>query len=449
MQLSSRTVLIPLAGDGGRPGMIALVQADGTPPGANAPQLKPQIADLHDAGLYQAGRVALGAIRRLGLRPRGLTPAQWLRPGLLASYLSITNATDVLGLAPENSASAELGLALGLIMHAAQSRDRIVIATGALSRDVDASHAAAGDVAVEPVGQIGRKIEALLASVETQKGAAYERRALLFLPVRTLTGDETLTVHDEGLARLAAAFLKQGVELDVAPVSSLREAVGKLGVTALASTPADRWLVGAAVTAVATLASLWLGQLWLDAPLELAFEPIELADGQKATSPVRAVYDTQAAAFVMRPSCLGAQKLPVYRIGESLALRAVLRNGRSLDRVLGDYHYAVIGVSERSGIKVFPPETFGRPAENGAAAKGLSLVIPVSGPAEKNKLIILARRLRPFDTRALRADLDAAIAGKDAAERINVAVSHLVGSAPGYLDYSFLTAEGDAKCEPN
>lgn len=79
---------------------------------------------------------------------------------------------------------------------------------------------------------------------------------------------------------------------------------------------------------------------------------------------------------------------------------------------------------------------------------GVSAVLPVEGPSEKNKIVILARRSGPFEPDALRRALEDAIAGKPAAQRINAAVAYLAKRAPGYLDYSFLSSEGELPCSP-
>ena len=78
--------------------------------------------------------------------------------------------------------------------------------------------------------------------------------------------------------------------------------------------------------------------------------------------------------------------------------------------------------------------------------EGGGLSLPIKGPAEAGKLVVLARRTGPFDTEALRARLAAAVEGKAPAERINAAVNSLVKEAPGYLDYSFQTVEGKPDC---
>jgi hypothetical protein len=458
MAWSSRTVLIPLATPTYDRGSIARIQADGGRPVRDEVGLNPQIAELGDWNLYEAGAIALGAIRRLGLRPRGLGLTQRFRPGVVSGYLSATNGPDLRGLASENTRSAELGLALGLLMYAGQSRDRIVIATGCLARDTGPNSDPSDDVAVQPVGEINGKIEALIRSLDAQKGGAYARRVLFFLPIKTLSGESTPAAHAGELRGLREAFREKCIEIEVCPVASLHEALRKLGIDALETTAADRLLArGFAGVLVAAAVSL-LFYRWLVTPLDLAFAVVPLTTGEEVLSPVRAVYDTRDGAFRMREACFGEQRLPVYRAGESLVFRAVLKARSPLVQALGGYHFAVVGVSEESGLKVYPPETFRAfgPRRPLAASEvqarledfDLSAVLPIVGPREKSKLIVLVRKLSPFDTKALHDFLTSALIGRQPAERINTVVTRLAGFAPGYVDYSFQSVEDETECAP-
>jgi hypothetical protein len=344
-------------------------------------------------------------------------------------------------------------------MHASQSRDVMVVATGALARDATPNAPLDADVRILSVARLAEKITALQQSLDTQKGVAYSRRLRLLLPARTLDGLETSTAHAPEVDRLTRAMHAHGVALQVCPVATLREALDVLGIDTLVSTPADRWL---ARGLAATIAVAFLGFLlyrWLAAPLDLAFAAVPLTTGETVVSPVRAVYDTREGVFRMRPACLGEQRLPAYQAGESLVFRAALRTHSSLARALGGYHFAVVGVSEQSGLKVYPPETFGiaatepRPLASSQAPADsdsfdLSAILPIQGPQEKSKLIILVRKMRPFDVKALRDELASALAGKPPAERINTAVTRLAAYAPGYLDYSFQSIEGESACDP-
>src|SRR5262249_30191456 len=131
MAFSAREVLIPLVGSG-EAGALCRVAADGHLPPQHPAHLDRSISELLEGGLYQAGQQARAAVRRLQL-------GGWLRrPAPVA--VSIVNPGDVAGLAPDNSASAELGLALAMLMFTTQSPNRIVIASGALesgSADLD------------------------------------------------------------------------------------------------------------------------------------------------------------------------------------------------------------------------------------------------------------------------------------------------------------------------
>lgn len=454
---SARTVLIPLAGFGSEGGRIARVHADTGTPGRNPANLKPQIAELADWQLYEAGAIALGSVKRLNLKPKAFGLSLCFDRGAVSGHLTVTNGPDLLGLSPENGQSAELGLALALLMHAAQSRDHLVIATGHLSRDTAPGAVPTEDVSVLPVGELPRKFAVLREALDAQKGSAYAQKVLFFLPASTLEGAETATTHARDLQALREAYLRKGVEIEVCPIASLRAALDKLRIEGLAPREADRWLGRAAAAALFVLIVTTLGYAWLAAPLDLAFGSIKLATGEKIESPIRSMFDIGKKAFVTKPACLGPQRVPIYQVGESLIFRAVLRNGSRVAASLAGYHYIVVGVSEHSGLKVFPPETFGRQAglltsAVRAAPKAvweLSAVIPIDGPTERNKIIIMARKLRPFDSGALRKELEALLADKPVSERINTAVAYLSARVPGYLDYSFLSTEGNAACEPS
>jgi hypothetical protein len=341
-------------------------------------------------------------------------------------------------------------------MHASQSKDHMTIATGSLARSTGPDAAASDEVAVEPVGGLGSKFGALARSLDAQKGGAYARRVRFFFPARTLAGEPTTLVHAEELQRLQRGFRQRDVELDITPVHNLREALIKLGVDRLKPTPADRAALWGATGVSIALVAAWLIYHWLTAPMDIAFASIRLAEGGEVLSPVRVVFDARGGTFRTMEGCFGEQRLPVYRIGESLAFRAVLRSPSAIVRMLGGYHFAVVGISEQSGLKVYPAETFreispvgkqDRPTE--AKDFDMSAVVPIVGPQEKSKLIILVRRLRAFDTRALHEQLSAALADKRPSERINTVVTRLAGATPGYIDYSFRSVEDQAECDKN
>jgi hypothetical protein len=86
-------------------------------------------APLRKVGLYQAGCAAASAVRKLGIR-QPLT-ALFQRISRLA-WIEGQRLQSAGAKGPSEGRSAELGLALALLMCASGSRDRQIIATGAL-----------------------------------------------------------------------------------------------------------------------------------------------------------------------------------------------------------------------------------------------------------------------------------------------------------------------------
>lgn len=453
MRPSPRTVLIPMVGLNDGVGCVARIHADDTAPVHNPAALEPRLAELSDWNLYEAGSVALGAIRRLHLRRRRWGFLRNAMPSAVPAYVTVTNGPDLVGLSPDSSRSAELGLALAALMFGGQSQSRIAIATGALARDAGPRVGAREDVAVEAVSEIDRKIATLIRLVETGKGDAFAPRMTFFLPERTLSGASTLEQYADAIERLEQACRRAGLEIDVVPVATLRQALTHLGITSLAPDPREK-LLGAGLAAAVVVAMAAIGvQSWLGSRITLEFAGQRMTDGALQPTPIRAALASGEALLEQLPICRGRHQMPVYRDGEWLVMRVRVAGKGTVTGRLGGYHLMIVSVSEKSGIKVFPPETIAaNPAPTGDKALAddgadLSVRLPIKGPDEDNKLIILARRLWPFDAAALRAELEAVIAGKAETERINASVAYLAARMPGYLDYSFRSATGEPSCD--
>lgn len=454
MRTTSRTVLIPLADFSNASGRVARVEAVDGDWAPRTDELDPRIALLRDWDLYTPGAIALGAVARLPLNRSRSVLAQRLWPGAPPTTLTVSNGAETRGLAEINGQSAELGLALAWLMHASQSRTRVAIATGGLARDTGPHNAHSDDVAVLPVGGLVQKIDALRQTLREQRGGDFGRDVLFFVPTKIKDGRDTLVVHAAEFQALKDDFRGEGVGIEVRPVGTLGQAARALGITRLVTTPAERWLNAGIVALVVALLLGIATYTWLGARLPLMFNDIAVADGSTVVSPARAIYDRSSGQFRLQKVCLGTGRLPVFAPGDSVVLRAGAQSGVPP----GGIYFAVVGISERSGLKVFPSETFAGPTTVGAGESApsrpatgpgeIALVIPVSGPEERNKLIVLARRAFPIDTADLRRRLEEVLTGKPEAERINSVVAYLAHRYPGYLDYSFLSAKEDVTCEP-
>ncbi len=431
MSFSRRSVMIPLASGAGRHGRMAHVHADGTKP-TNDAKLSPEIALLNDCKLYPAGAIALAAVRQLALKPSGLALIQRLGQPPKTAYLSVSNAPELYGLTPENSSSAQLGLALAMIMYQAQSQVQLVIATGELATKSSLSHARDGhpqDVPVQPVGLIEQKLETVRQLLDDYKGGPFSSSIPFFFPRYTGQGEETLAVHRAEFERVTAAYREQGISLKLHPVSSLQEALRVLGLRRVKPRIGDRVAIGAAAGIALAGMTAFAAERWIERPIGIEFAPIQLTTGEAAASPFPARQFPDGGVQQLS-ICFNANGLPIYTAGNWMVLRALIPNADSPG--LNRYHFAVVIVSE-SEIKVFPPIAWGVTP----GAPEASIRLPVRDVEETNKLIVLARRLWPFDTEALRTHLEGALKGKPPSERINAAVNALVKEAPGYLDYSF------------
>lgn len=441
MRFSGRTVIIPLGTAQGAKGRTAHVHASGAKP-ANEARLIPEIALLNDCRLYPAGAVALDAVRRLDLKTAGFAPGQWFGGPPPAAYVSVSNAPELYGLTPENSASAQLGLALAMLMYKCQTPARAAIATGALATDGLAG-ALAGrrdDVAVKPVGLLAQKFEAVGRLLSDYRGAALSSSLPLFFPQETETGEETAAAHAGALAALVASYRAQGLVLEPRPVSTLREAAAALGARRLPPSRTDRALATLLLAAPLLAGLAGSAHWWLGRPLPLSFGAIRLADGETVATPARAA-PAPGGALEIAGLCRNDRGLPVYGAGDRLVLKVRAGEDGS-DWLAGGYHFAIVTVSERSGVRVFPPQSWGgEPSDAGA-----SVTLPIEAPAEESKVMVLAQRRRPFDTDTIRTLLIQAVEGRPPAERINAAVNSLARQAPGYLDYSFQTVEGKPEC---
>lgn len=453
MTFTPRAVLVPLVGSEAKAGRIARVQSDATPPLKNVANLNPAIAELADWRLYEAGAIALGAVRRLNVPRKTLAIAARFGSRREHTYLSVTNGPDTIGLQSSTSRSAELGLALALLMHGSQSKDHTVIATGCLSRDVSLNKSSQDDIAVLPVEGIRAKLETIRQALIVTKGSAYPKHVYLFLPLETQEGALITDVFAEELEALISGFKDEGVKLIISPVASLGEAVEILGIKRLELTFVDKMVATAAVGAFALAALVSITMLWLSATIELSFATVNNNEDVAISTPLRTLFAPSDHRYKVLEHCYNQQQIPIYKEGETLLVKLSIGRPRAILSSLSSFHFVVIAVSESSGIKVFPDSVF-IPApdeppisdENHDGSSPITLAIPIEGPEEKNKLIVLARKLRSFNSDGLRKSLNELIAGVPPDQIINQAVSYLSAQAPGYLDYSFMSVGKEYSC---
>jgi hypothetical protein len=434
MPFSSREVLIPLVGAGGK-GALCRVAADGRLPPNHPAQLDRAISELLESGLYQAGQQARAAVRRLKLG------GSWLnQPAPVA--LSIVNPGDVAGLAPDNSASAEVGLAVAMLMYIAQCPSQTVIATGAL--DVNSADS---DGPIRPVHHLTGKFST--AERYFRQSGVPAPPALFFTPETDVDGSPIEEKHADSIRALGT------IGIEVVPVRSLRAAGARLKALQLRQRSHELWLQrGAAVAAiVAAIAAADLlfsaGKSWLsNRPIPMQFLSVSLPDGRILQTPIRYHEKPDGTSDSLSP-CHTNTDLPIYRAGDRLA--AKVQSGSPDDWVgmFGANHHVLVAVSapaqvnelaSRPVVKILP-----LPAPD-AVRPGGEVGFMVEVQESDELVVLLAQRFKSFDGNRLAAEIHELLDPLKPGERVNAARRFLQNAAPGALAYLFRTTETGEGC---
>lgn len=442
----NKSVLIPLAGRRGESGRVGVIQTtDRRPQYEPAKGVHPVTAGLMDVELDKAGKVALQAARQYP-RPRSLGL-------LLPSHgdLFLESVDDrTFGNIAENSDSAQLGLALALLMAERVSPYTVVAATGALELPPGGS---TRDRLVGAVGGLKEKFAGLAAYLRAHKGGEARRKPLyVFTPQKTLTGEPVLEAYAEDLAEVRRAGEEAEIEVRVTPVARLSEAVKALKATGRRKHPRE-WLARLGL-AGGTLLAFGLSALglWAAQPPEMRFTPIT-PYGQDLSfpSPVRSQFAGGSNRYILQPSCFGPDGAQHVPIQEGLSLRVEVKADWA---PLWAHHFLVIVLGDElieghASVKAHGVEALdlsGRPVKTPEGEIVWGLRVNVEPPAEEMKIILLGRRLLPFDIEAVKRGLNEVMTAAPREMRINAAMSRLAKIPAGKLDYSFHAVEKLEDC---
>jgi hypothetical protein len=411
MRFTAREVLVPVVAGDAATAVLARIVADGGLPAPHPAKLEPEISELLNVGLYSAGQMARAAVRRLRRR-------YWPRPHTAA--LSVANPGELFGLAEENARSAELGLALALLLFQSQASTRCVLATGSVS-SVDG-----GKVSVLPVNHLHRKF----ATVEKHYLQIDIARppVLMLVPETDPDGNGVAKRYAPEIERLAA------LGIAVQPVSDLSEAAERID----ALRPA--WPTGARATVATALAALLLVGLAsaairaLSVPIPLAFTDALLVEGGTIQqAPFRATRQPEGT-WVSRPPCSTKDGLPAYRPNDQVMFAA--RAGDRMDWIgqLSGLYITLVAVTPGSIIKVMPINAADRAY---APGEPIFWAWPLTKPSEPGPILIavLAQRLGPLDRDQLAKNLHSQLKLLEPAERLNGAQRYLEQIAPGAMFY--------------
>jgi len=407
-------------------------------------------APLRKVGLYQAGCSAASAVRKLDLAPPA--SALYQRISRLA-WIDGQRLLPATAKGPSEGRSAELALALVLLMGASGSSARQVIATGALGGQPPG--VSEDDVEILPVGSLVEKLRLVLtlAGHGSLPRFSKDDELLFFTPRHFEEDGELLDV-----ASLAEVDQLRQMGVRVAPVERLSEAASILNARRSRHLFADR-LAQAAVGLIVLLAGA--AGAWSMLPMPTV--PIAFIPGGGLAldnEPYQACFTNDGGFYPIPLVDAGVtRELPG---GSTLAWRVLIGEGEAsneessswIERWRGAdrYHVAQIMLSERSRAKIIIPQSAG----------GQDVVIEPGGvwewawqlidATENNALVLLASADGPFDADQLRASLlerfpeaagsDATGSGLD----LSAAAQFLATQAPGSVRFTFETVETTEGC---
>ncbi|MFO1434707.1 MAG: hypothetical protein U1F76_32275 [Candidatus Competibacteraceae bacterium] len=218
-------------------------------------------APLRPAGLYNAGCQAANSVRKLGLKPPWLALYQWYyrQASVEQQRLHLVQGQlpkewcPSLGGSNIEGRSAELGLALALLLSASNARRQCLIATGQLGGQ-PGGRFKSREVQIEPINSLPEKLRLVARLAEQEQLPSHERnKPLLFLtPARCEV--EGKWVDTKTLPEVAE-LERWGVKVE--PCSRLSDAARLIGARRARWLPWDMFLGGLALL-LSILIMVWI-----------------------------------------------------------------------------------------------------------------------------------------------------------------------------------------------
>lgn len=388
-------------------------------------KIEPALHPLGKLNRYKSGMNGLGAVRRLlrdtdqaAAAPNDLDLEDALRKRRLVS----AEGAAWVGMIEEHS--SDLGLGLALLLDLMRAKPTVLAATGGLGNAEDAD--ADNDLPVTPVRDVPAKLQAMLE--KKCGGGVLGGLAIVFTPRHYYAEDGELALVE----RLPVVEALKQAGVAVHPVDSFGAAAKILGIDPDAHARLRRELLAreirrrrlrlaafglplALLLAVAGSLAVFLGQ-----PITLEWQPMTRRAAQ--AEPYVLCFDARGQADSRRALAKsGPAAAPVVPVSSRLAWEVrtgSLAEAASWQNTLlrglgyGGYHLAVVLVGKDSGIgdnAVFiPKQTDGGDAPARLPAGAVwSYSLALDEKAEESRLLILANRLRPFDSEALKKALKA------------------------------------------
>lgn len=398
--------------------------------------LNPVTAALRYASLAGAGLHVVNAIRKLGLKPsrwaayQGIKDYAWLDSQRL--YVGNSHFENCEG------NSAQLGLAIALLLNASDSPVRYAIATGSISTDKLADN----DV---PIGAVGSVPEKLALILEKRKAKALPEQPLYcFTPTHYKKNGDLYPVSE-----LAQIKLLADVGIQVRPIEWLSEAASILKADRARRLKQDRLVEAAAAGLLGLLLAVLGYQTWWHWAIPVNLLP--LADGSKAEPfLVCANKDKSEVWYVALEHDTDTPILPLFKKenpGYNLGLGWKLQPAATLP-FSSPYYVAFIHLGERTGFKLVAQDLGTQADITVAAGEALKWYWPMkeeSAQQQNNALLVVLQRT-PIATAKLQAELDRQFLGSKDKLDVQQALNFLQPKFPGHYTFKYKSVLRDNPC---
>ncbi|NOT84624.1 MAG: hypothetical protein HOP02_07575 [Methylococcaceae bacterium] len=224
-------------------------------------------APLRDAGLYSEGLQVVSALRKLNLKP-----SFWAVYQRVKKYAWLDNQRLHAGnhhIENCEGNSAQLGLAIALLLNASASPIRYAIATGSLSLDKHKDF----DIAIAAVANVPEKLDLLIE--KRQANALPDLPLYCFTPTHYKFQGELHPVVDLAQVKQLAAL-----NITVKPIAWLSEAVKLLKADSTRCLKQDKWANGILGVMGSVCAAALLYRTWVYYPI-----PIKILAGKHLAEP--------------------------------------------------------------------------------------------------------------------------------------------------------------------
>lgn len=304
-------------------------------------------AGLRKIGLYEDGLQAISSVRKLGLKIPSLAIFQQSKKysWLDNQRLHTANILDCEG------ESAQLGLAVALLINASQSPVNYAIATGKLSVDASINQHRPHDVAIESVGGIQQKLQLLIDRHKLDPLFSGQDIHFFTPYYYQLEGEEYL-VKD-----LPEVKALEKLNIYVKPVRWLSDVATFLKAEVSRYLPQDNKLITGIGLVSLFVLSAFLYFIWWHSPI-----PIQMLAGKQNAEPFLVCTnqnDSEVSYYDLRRDG-GIPVLPVFSKKNSdyntgLAWRMQVEETWLNQR----YYTAFIHLGEKTGLKIINhhPET--------------------------------------------------------------------------------------------